>query len=176
MSVKTLLVTGIYIPTGEEEVGVVNVKYGLLKWMEVGAGYTIKAEKPVWSIRLLPVSEDEDGWRPGLIMGTGSVQAGGSDQSVFLQLTKSWEFVEGYALRLSGGAASLVPDFEKIYGIAGMTLTITERFSPFGSFDGNNFHTGLVWIPVDWLSVGALLVEMEYPAVSLGWRFAFSKK
>ena len=172
---NNLLVTGIYIPTGEEELGVVNLRYGLFKWMDIGAGYTIKAEKPIWSIRFSPVTENEDGWRPGMIVGTGSVQTGGSDQSAYVQLTKSREFKEGYAIRLSGGVASLIPDFNKVYGIAGLTLTVTERFSPFASYDGNSFHVGAAWIPTDWLTVGAILVEMEYPALSLGYRFNFSK-
>jgi hypothetical protein len=173
MKTRTLLVGGIYIPFGEEEIGVINLRYGVFKWMDVGAGYTIKAEKPIWSIRFLPLSENEESWRPGIIIGTGSVQTGGSDQSVFAQITKSWEFKEGFALRLAGGAASLVPDFDEIYGIGGITATVTEQFSPFASYDGKNFHVGLAWIPTDWLTIGALLVEMENPAVSLGYRFSF---
>jgi hypothetical protein len=103
------------------------------------------------------------------------VQTGGSDQSVFAQLTKSWEFTEGFAMRVSSGVASLVPDFNEIYGVAGLTLTVTERISPFASFDGKNFHFGLAWIPVDWMTVGALLVESKDPAISLGFRWSFAK-
>ncbi|MFH1761816.1 MAG: hypothetical protein ABIA63_12025 [bacterium] len=81
---NNLLITGIYIPTGEDESGVINFKYGVFKWMDAGAGFTIKAQKPIWSVRLSPVTEDEESWQPGLILGTGRVQTGGSDQSVFL--------------------------------------------------------------------------------------------
>lgn len=175
LSPKSLLVSGIYIPTGDDENGVINMRYGVAKWLDIGAGYTVKAKKPIWSLRISPVSENEDGLRPGVIIGTGSVQTGGSDQSVYAQLTKSWEFTEGFAMRLSGGVASLVPDFNKIYGVAGLTLTVTERVSPFTSFDGKNFHFGVAWIPVDWMTVAALLVESKYPALSLGWRWSFSK-
>ncbi len=171
---KSLLLTGIYIPKGEEENGVINLRYGLFNWMDLGIGYTIKAEKPIWSLRVLPISEDEEGWRPGLILGTGSVQTGGSDQSVYIQLTKSWEFTEWLALRLSGGIASLIPDFKQTYGIAGITLSVIEKFSPFASFDGENFHYGLAWIPLNWLTIGGLLVEGEYFAISLGFRYSFA--
>jgi hypothetical protein len=175
LKTRTLLISGIYLPTGEEEKGVISLRYGVFKWMDVGAGYTVKTEKPIWSLRLLPLSENEEGLRPGIIMGTGSVQTAGSDQSVFAQLTKSWEFREGFAMRVTGGIASLVPDFEKIYGIAGLTLTLTERFSPFASFDGNNFHFGISWIPLDMLTIAVLLVEAKEPAVSLGYRVSFGK-
>jgi hypothetical protein len=171
---KTLLATGIYIPDAEEEVGVINLRYGLLEWIDIGAGYTVEAKKSIWSIRLSPIAENEDGLRPGIILGTGSVQTGGSDQSAFFQLTKSWEFKEGYAVRLAGGVASLVPDFDKGYGIAGVTLTVTERFSPFVSYDGESYHYGLAWIPTDWLTIGGLMVENEYPAVTVGYRFSFA--
>ena len=175
LAAKSLLLTGIYIPKGEEETGVIKLKYGIFNWMDMGLGYTIKAEKPIWSLRISPISEDEEGWRPGLILGTGSVQTGGSDQSVFIQLTKSWELTEWFALRLAGGGASLIPDFKEIYGIAGITLSIYEKFSPFASFDGKNFHYGLAWIPFDWLTIGGLLVESEYFAISLGFRYSFAE-
>ncbi|MFQ6092057.1 MAG: hypothetical protein ACE5OR_05150 [bacterium] len=170
---KTLLVTGLYIPTGEDETGVMNLRYGVISWLDVGIGYTVEAEKPIWSARLQPLSESEIGWRPALILGTGSVQTGGSDQSVFAQVTKAWEFGEGYALRLSGGFASLVPDFDKGYGLAGLTLTVTDSLSPFVSYDGRNFHAGLSLIPTKWLTIAGLLVEARDPAISLGYRRSF---
>ena len=171
---KTLLATGLYIPDGEEERGVMNLRYGVYKWLDAGAGYAIEAEEFLWSMRLSPFAENEDGWRPGVILGTGSVQTGGSDQAVFAQLTKSREFKEGYAARLSAGIAGLSPDFERVYGIAGVTLTVTERFSPFASYDGENLHYGLAWIPAAWLTIGALMVESEEPAVSVGYRWSFA--
>ncbi|MBF0429822.1 MAG: hypothetical protein HQK83_00975 [Fibrobacteria bacterium] len=175
LSPKSLLISGIAIPTSDEDKGVVNLRYGVTKWLDIGAGYTINTKKPLWSLRVSPLSENEDGWRPGVILGTGSVQTGGNDQSVFAQLTKSWEFSEGFAMRVSGGVASLIPDFNKIYGVAGLTLTVTERVSPFVSFDGKNLHFGLAWIPVDWMTIGGLLVESKYAAVSLGFRWSFAK-
>ncbi|UCE19834.1 MAG: hypothetical protein JSV84_05700 [Gemmatimonadota bacterium] len=171
---RTLLATVMYLPTGEEEKGVSNLRYGVVPWLDVGIGYTIEAEKPIWGARIHPISEIEDGWRPGLILGTGSVQTGGSDQSIFAQLTKSWEFNEGYAFRLSGGFTSLVPDFERCFGLAGLTATVTERLSSFVSYDGRNFHLGLSWIPTDWFTIAGLLVETRDPAISLGYRWCLS--
>lgn len=171
---KTLFASGLYLPNGDEETGVINLRYGITSWLDAGIGYTIEAEKPIWSARIQPFSECEDNWRPGLILGTGSVQTGGNDQSVFAQLTKSWEFSEGFSLRLSGGVATLSPDFDESFGLAGMTMTITESLSPFASYDGRNFHFGLAWIPTDWLTISGLLVEEETPAVSMGYRWSFS--
>lgn len=98
LSRNSLLISGLAIPTSEEEYGVVNVRYGIFKWLDAGVGYAFKAKKPIWSLRLQPVVEKEDKWWPGLIVGTGSVQTGKSDQSVYGQLTKSWEFGEAFAL------------------------------------------------------------------------------
>jgi hypothetical protein len=167
-----LLLSGIYIPEGEEETGVANLRYGVFSWMDIGAGYTVEAEKPIWSLRLQPITENEEGWRPAVILGTGSVQTGNSDQSVFAQLTKGWEFSEIFAVRLSGGIASLVPDFDRGYGLAGATLTITERFSPFASYDGRKMHLGLSWVVTDWMTISGLLIESEEPALSLAYRFS----
>ena len=167
----TLLMSGIYIPGGEDETGVVNLRYGVFSWLDIGAGYTVEAERPIWSLRLQPIPEKEKGWRPAFIVGTGSVQTGNSDQSVFAQVTKGFEFSEVFALRLSGGITSLIPDFERGYGLAGVTLTVTERFSPFASYDGRNTHLGLAWIPTDWMTISGLLIESKEPGVSLAYRF-----
>ena len=78
MATGTLLMSGIYIPEGEEETGVVNLRYGVFSWMDIGAGYAVEAERPIWSLRLQPISENEEGWRPAFILGTGSVQTGNS--------------------------------------------------------------------------------------------------
>jgi len=171
---KSLLASGLYIPAGEEETGVLNLRYGLFKWADIGLGYTIKTEKPIWSVRLQPVSESENGWRPGLILGTGSVQTGESDQSVFIQLTKAREFTEWLALRISVGISTLAPDFDEIYGLTGLTISVMERFSPFATYDGTNFHLGLSWIPTDWLVISGLLLEVHDPAISAGFRWSFS--
>ncbi|MCP4582221.1 MAG: hypothetical protein GY839_11450 [candidate division Zixibacteria bacterium] len=90
-----------------------------------------------------PVLEQEDGWRPGIILGTGSVQAGGSDQSIFAQFIKSWEINESFSLQLSTGAATLVPDFDEAYGLAGITTNFYERYAIFANYDGKSFHEGV---------------------------------
>ena len=167
---RTLLMSGVYIPEGDEETGVANLRYGVFSWMDIGAGYTVEAEKPIWSMRIQPISENEEGWRPAIILGTGSVQTGNSDQSVFAQVTKSWEFSEIFAVRLSGGIASLIPDFDRGYGLAGATLTVTERFSPFASYDGRKMHLGLSWVVTDWMTISGLLIESKEPALSLAYR------
>jgi hypothetical protein len=170
LATGSLLASGIYIPEGEEETGVVNLRYGVFSWLDIGAGYTVEAEKPIWSLRLQPISENEKGWRPAFIVGTGSVQTGNSDQSVFAQLTKGWEFSEFFALRLSGGIASLIPDFKRGYGLAGITMTVTERFSSFASYDGRKTHLGLSWVVTDWMTISGLLIESKEPALSFTYR------
>jgi hypothetical protein len=165
------LLNGIYIPRGEEEKGVFKLRYGIFSWLDAGIGYTLEAEKIVWSLRLQAISEDEEGWRPGLLIGTGSVQIGGSDQSLYFQLVKSWEFSEGFALQISGGMATLLPDTDRLYGLAGLTLTITEKFSAFVNYDGRNIHPGISWIAMDWLTVSALLIEGREFAFSTGIRW-----
>jgi len=172
VSPGTVIPSYLYIPNGEEEKGVFNIRGGVTSWLDVGLGYTVEAEKVIWSARLQPLQESEDSWRPAVILGTGSVQTGGNDQSLYLLLSKSWEFNETFSARISAGAASLMPDFDKLYGLAGLTLTITERWSPFISYDGINFHPGLSWVPTDWLTVAAILVESKEPAVSVGLRYS----
>jgi hypothetical protein len=175
MAPKSLLFTGMAIPSSEEERGVVNVRYGVFNWMDAGIGYAFDTKKPIWSLRLQPVTEEEDGWRPGLVVGLGSVQAGGSDQSIYSQATKSWEFGEPFALRASAGVATLLPDFEKVFGIAGITTSFYDKYSLFVNYDGTNFHEGVSWIPLNWLTVSVLAVETEYPAVSVAFKWQLSK-
>jgi len=177
-STSALVASGVIIPNilyiqqGEEETGVLNLRSGITSWLDVGVGYGLKTEKLLWSVRLQPIQEDESSdFKPSVIIGTGSVQTGRSDQSAFLQLSKSWELNEIFSFRLSTGIASLLPEFDEYYGLAGVTLTITEKWSPFLSYDGNNFHPGLSWIPVDWLSLGFILVESKEPAISVGFRY-----
>jgi hypothetical protein len=171
LSTGTVIPNFLYIPNGEDETGVLNFRGGVTSWMDVGIGYTVKAEKMIWSVRLQPIKESESSWRPAVILGTGSVQTGGSDQSLFFQLTKSFEFNEMFSARLSAGAASLTPDYDKLYGLAGLTLTVTERWSPFISYDGINLHPGLSWLPTDWLTIAGILVESKDPALSVGLRY-----
>ncbi|MFC2141885.1 hypothetical protein ACFLR7_03010 [Acidobacteriota bacterium] len=164
------------IPNGEDERGVFNFRTGVTSWLDLGLGYAVTSEKLIWSVRLQPLSEDESSWRPAIVFGTGSVQTGGSDQSLFLQVTKAFEFSEEFSARFSLGMASLMPEFEKNYLLAGITLTITENWSPFVSYDGINYHAGLSWIPLDWLFVTGYFVEMRNPAILVGYRMNFGDK
>ncbi len=173
---RSMVSTGIAIPNGEDETGVFNLRAGFTSWLDMGLGYAVKSEKLLWSIRLQPLSEDESSWRPAIVLGTGSVQTGGSDQSLFLQVTKAYEFSEQFSARFSLGMASLIPDLEKNYLLAGITLTVTENWSPFFSYDGINYHAGLSWIPFDWLFITGYLVEMKNPAILLGYRMSFNDK
>ena len=171
LATGSLLFSSIYIPEGEEEQSVFSIRYGAFSRFDMGIGYTPTSEKVIWSARYQALTEDEDSWKPGIILGTGSVRTGGSDQSLYLHFTKSWEFSENFALRVTAGAASLIPEFDKVYGLAGMTTSIAEKFSPFVSYDGKNFHEGFSWIPLDWLTCSVLLIESKDPAVALGIRW-----
>ncbi len=176
LATGSFLFTSMYIPNGEEEQGLLNLRYGVLKWLDVGFGYSVITKKVIWNVRAQVLKEDEDGMMPGIIVGTGSVQTGGSDQSVYLNLTKSWEFSESFALRVTGGIASLVPELNKTYGIFGITLSIAEKFSIFTNFDGENFHEGISWVLADWISISALLIESKNLAVSVGIKWNSPKK
>jgi len=170
---RTLVSSAMAIPTGEEETGVFNLRTGVTSWLDVGLGYAVKSNKAIWSVRVQPIAEEESSWRPAIIMGTGSVQAGGSDQSLFLQVTKAIEFSEKFSARFSIGVASLLPDMDREYFLAGLTMTVTESWSPFLSYDGINFHLGLSWIPIDWLFITGIIVEMQNPAILIGHRLSF---
>ena len=91
LSQRSVMISGLSIPTADEERAVLNTRYGILNWLDAGIGYAIRTEKVIWSVRTQPVLEQKDGWEPGIILGTGSVQTGGSDQSIYAQLIKSWE-------------------------------------------------------------------------------------
>ncbi len=169
----TIVSTIMSIPNGEDETAVLNLRCGVTSWLDVGLGYTFRSKEPIWSVRLQPVAEDESSWRPAAILGTGSVQTGGSDQSVFIQVTKAFDFSEEISARFSVGVASLLPDLDKGYFLASLTMTVTECWSPFSSYDGRNFHVGLSWIPNDWLFIAGLMVEMKFPAILAGYRWSF---
>ncbi len=170
LSQKSVLISGLSIPTADEERAVLNARYGILSWLDAGVGYAIRTEKVLWNIRVQPVLEQEDSWRPGIILGTGSVQTGGSDQSIYAQFIKSQEIGETFGLRLSAGAATLLPGFDEIYGLAGVTASLYERYAMFGNYDGKSFHSGLSWIPSDRFTLSFLMVEMESPAISIVFR------
>ena len=170
LSQNSVMISGLSIPTADEERTVVKVGYGMLGWLDAGVGYAIRTEKVLWSVRAQPLLEQKNGWRPGFIMGTGSVQTGGSDQSVYAQLIKTWGVSELLDLRFSTGTATLVPDFDEVYGLAGIAAILQDRYSASLDYDGKSMHTGLSWFASDWLSLSFLMVEMEYPAFSIVFR------
>ena len=170
LSQRSVMISFLSIPTADEERTVFKTRNGRFGWLDAGIGYAVRTEKVLWSVRTQPVLEQEDGWKPGLILGSGSVQTGGSDQSVYAQLLKSWEISEVFGLRLSAGAATLAPDFDETYGLAGITASVNERYAAFVNYDGKSYHEGISWIPSDWLTLSFLMVETEFPAISLGFK------
>jgi hypothetical protein len=173
LSPGAVLASGLFIPDGEEETIVTRVGYGVLPWMDIGVGYAADAEEVVWSARVQPVAQDREGWRPALVVGTGSVQTGGSDQSAYVQVAKSVEVIEGrLGVSAAAGYATDLPDFEEEWGLAIFGLTLFDRISPFYTYDGVNSHAGLSYFVADWLTLTAYALEMEEPAftVSIQWR------
>jgi len=166
----SFMLSTLQIPDGEDESAVYNLRFGILPRLDAGIGYGVDSEDVIWTARFQALKETEN--RPGLILGTGSVRTGQSDQSVYLHVTKSWEFSEMFAIRATAGVASLLPEYEDIYGLGGLTFSIAERFSPFVTYDGLNFHEGMAWIPLDWLTVSALLIESTEPAISIGLKYS----
>jgi hypothetical protein len=170
LSQKSIMISGLSIPTADEERTVLTVRYGILSWLDAGIGYAVRTEEFLWSIRIQPVFEKKDGLRPAVIVGTGSVQTGGSDQSLYAQLIKSVEFNEIFSLQLSVGVATLLPDIDETYGLAGITASFNKRYAIFANYDGKSYHEGVSWIPTDWLTLSFLMVETEYPAISISFK------
>jgi hypothetical protein len=164
---NSMLFSGLTIPTADEERVVLNIRYGFFEWLDAGMGYAIRTEKVLWNVRTQPILEQEDGIRPGVIFGTGSVQMGGSDQSLYAQLIKSWKPSSSLVLQYSGGAATLLPDFDETYALAGITAIFYERYLTFVNYDGKSYHEGVSWIANEGLSFSFLLVESEFPAFSI---------
>jgi len=162
---KTLSLQGMYIPTGEEEYGMLSLKYGASEWLDLGLSYTFKAQKVIWNARVQLIKQNEDNWRPGFILGTGSIRAGRSDQSIYANVLKTKEFSENFAMSFSGGIASLASDLDKIYGIGNVSLIFKEKIATFVNFDGINFHEGATWTVNDWFTAGFILVESKDPAI-----------
>jgi len=170
---ETVYGSALYIPDGEEETAVFNLRYGLRSWLDAGIGYAVDEEEFLWSVRLVPISQDFEGWRPSLILGTGSVQASGTDQSVFILLGKTREIVEGtFAIGLAAGYATDLPDFEEDWGLASATLTFKDRVSPFYTYDGINSHVGLSVFATDWLTLTGYYLEMEEPGIMAAVQWA----
>ena len=176
LSPGTILASGLFIPDGEEETGVLKLRYGIVSWMDVGIGYAIDTEEFIWSARAQPIAQDRDGWRPAVILGTGSVQTGGSDQSVYVQVAKTLEVVEGrLGVSVAAGYATDLPDLEESWGLGSIALTLFDRASPFYSYDGVNSHAGLSYFVSEWLTVTGYLLEMEEPAVSASVQWDIGK-
>lgn len=173
---NNLLISALGILKSDDEYAVTNVRYGVFNWMDVGLGYAFKAKDPIWSVRIKPLAEKEDKWYPGIIIGTGSVRTGGSDQSVYGMLTKTVEFSEKFVLQGYVGAASVFKDIENPFFLSGLSAIFLEKFTVFGSYDGLNFHEGIAWTATDNLTLSGLLIETRYPSLSVSYRFDLGKK
>jgi hypothetical protein len=169
-----VLGSGLFIPDGEEETTVLKLRFGLTSWMDAGIGYAIDSEETIWSVRVQPIAQDREGWRPAVVLGTGSVQTGGSDQSAYIQLAKSVEIIEGrLGLTAAGGYATDLPDLEEDWGLGTVSLTLFDRVSPFYTYDGVNSHVGLSYFATEWLTLSGYGLEMETLALSaaIQWQF-----
>ena len=174
---KSISLQGLYIPTGEEEFGVMSLKYGAFDWLDLGIGYTFKAQKIIWNARLQPIKQNEDNWKPSIILGTGSIRTGSSDQSIYMNVLKSKEFSENFAMSLSGGVAGLASNIDKIYGIGNVSLIFIEKITAFVNFDGISFHEGVMWTVNDWFTTGFMLIESKDPAITVNiTKSLFNKK
>ena len=172
----TVLGSGLYIPDGEEETAVFQFRYGLFSWMDVGMGYALDTEETIWSVRVQPIAQDQNGWRPALILGTGSVQTGGNDQSGYIQLIKTVEIVEGgLGITLAGGYATDLPDVEEEWGLGTLSMTLFDRASPFYTYDGINSHIGLSLFAKEWLTLTGYYLEMEESALSASIQWGFGE-
>ena len=167
----------LYIPDGAEETAVLKVRYGLFSWMDVGIGYAVDTEQMTWSARVQPVAQDREGWRPALILGTGSVQTGGSDQSGYVQVAKTLEIVEGrLGISLAGGYATDFPDLKEDWILGTFSMTLFDRASPFYTYDGVNSHVGLSFFATEWLTLTGYALEMEELAVSASVQWELGEK
>jgi len=168
---NSVMFSSLLMPSSDEETTVMNVRYGILNWFDVGLGYAVETEKMLWNARVQPLLEKENSWRPGIIVGTGSVQTGGSDQSIYSQLIKTFKINQNYSFNFSIGAATLLPDADEVFALAGFTANVFERYSAFVNYDGESFHEGVSWIPTEWLALSFLMVETELPAFAITFKF-----
>jgi len=160
--------SALVIPDGEEETAVFNLAATVLPWLELGVGYARETEETIWIAKLEAVAELKDSWRPAVVLGTGSVETGGSDQSGFLLLFKQVKLDTDFTLGLSGGYAADFPDFEESFGLGSISVNYREMFAPFYSYDGRSSHAGLTWYATDWLQLSGYALEMEALALSVG--------
>ena len=164
----TIFANAIFVPEGEETV-VSTLKFAAHKRLNLGIGYINKSEAFIWNARLLVLEEKEK--LPGLVIGTGSVRMGGSDQSVFFLATKNFEENLGLPLRISAGAASVFSDFNEVYFIGTISYLIKDVLFPFVSYDGINPHFGATLQLFENFTIGGYYIEKEYLGVSAGLRF-----
>ncbi|MFH1688270.1 MAG: hypothetical protein ABIE70_12215 [bacterium] len=162
---RSIMFSAMSIPGADEERAVFAIRYGLFSWLDAGVGYAARTEEVLWNLRFQPLTE-RSGWRPGVVLGTGSVRTGGTDQSLYVQLVKSWDAGPALNLNLSAGAATLAPDFDESFGLAGATVTFLTQFGVFATYDGASFHEGASWSPSEWLSLSFLMVESDLPAIA----------
>ncbi|MEE9443032.1 MAG: hypothetical protein V3V99_10250 [candidate division Zixibacteria bacterium] len=164
---NSIMVSALAVPDAEEERTVINVKYGIFNWLDAGIGYAVRTEKFIWNARIQPLMEQKDNWRPGLIIGSGSVQIGGNDQSIYAQLLKSIKFDDDFSLSVSAGAATLLPDVDEVFELYGVTAGIFENYSLFVSYDGISYHEGASWKANNWLAISFMMIESEYLALAI---------
>ncbi len=167
---NVLMFSGLMIPSADEEKTVFNSKYGVFKWLDAGLGYAVETEKILWNVRTQLLFEKENSWQPGLIVGSGSVQTGGSDQSLYAQLMKTLKVNADYNLQLSVGSATLLPDFDETFLLSGASLGYKNQFAMFLNYDGKSYHEGISWIANEQFSLSLLLVESEALAFSISIR------
>lgn len=158
----------LFIPDGDDEKAIFNLASSILPWLELGAAYAWEAEEMIWNAKVQVIPESGAPWRPALVLGTGSVRAGGSDQSAYAQLFKKARLHDRLQLALSGGLATDVPDLEDRYQLFNAILELDGKFAPFYSYDGNSSHVGAIWYARDWLQITGYALEMAEPAISMG--------
>jgi hypothetical protein len=164
---NSIMLSALAIPDAEEERTVFNIKYGILDWLDAGFGYAVRTEEFIWNVRIQPLLEKKDNWRPGLIIGSGSVQIGGNDQSLYAMLLKSISINDNFSLGFSGGAATLLPDADETFEVYGVTASVLENYSLFVSYDGISYHEGASWKANNWLAISFMMIESENPALAL---------
>ncbi len=169
---NTILGSVMNIPDGEEETTILNFSGTVTPWLELGLGYAVDGERVIWNARARLFDEQAESWKPSLVLGTGSVEAGGSDQSGYIQLFKNIDIMPDLVWGLSGGLASDLPDLNDTFWLANISLNYRETIAPFYSYDGSASHVGMTWYARDWLQVSGTYLEMENVAITVGFKWA----
>jgi len=168
LSKGTIMGSLLVAPGGEETI-IPAVKFALHKRIDLGIGYINKSNIIIWNTRFL-ISEESEKY-PGIIIGSGSVRTGGSDQSVFITATKNLEDYIDKPFRFSFGTSSVISDLHKIYFIGTVSYLYKEKIFPFLSYDGLNAHLGFSYILKENFNIGLILIEKRYVGISTGIRF-----